>query len=106
LRFATHPSVSLDDAGGRFHHLGALHWALGINCKQASVIWAGVAAAAGRGARVLSANALVSMSVPVELSRLSLSPRRRRPVPAPCYTLALGELRQWLTSRLVRSAVM
>jgi hypothetical protein len=54
------------------------HRALATNGKQASVIWAGVAAAAGRGARVLSANALVSMSVPVELSRLSLSPNCER----------------------------
>jgi hypothetical protein len=36
LRFATHPSVSLDEAGGRFRHLGGLRRALGINGSRSS----------------------------------------------------------------------
>jgi hypothetical protein len=39
---ATHPNASLDDAGARFRHLGGLRRTLGINGKQASLIWAGV----------------------------------------------------------------
>jgi hypothetical protein len=34
-RFATHPSVSLDEADARIRHLGALHRALGINGEHA-----------------------------------------------------------------------
>jgi hypothetical protein len=47
--------------------------------RQAGVrrLGRGYAAAAGRGGRVLSANALVSMSVPVGLWRLSLPPNSR-----------------------------
>jgi D-isomer specific 2-hydroxyacid dehydrogenase, NAD binding domain/D-isomer specific 2-hydroxyacid dehydrogenase, catalytic domain len=80
--FATHPSASLDDAGARFRHLGGLQRTLGTNGKQASVIWGqGRRQPPGVGARVLSAKALVSMSVPVGSWRLSPSPRRRRQPP-------------------------
>jgi hypothetical protein len=36
LCMATHPSVSLDEAGARFRHLGALRRALGINGSRSS----------------------------------------------------------------------
>jgi hypothetical protein len=34
LRFATHPSVSVNESNERFRHLGGLHRALGINGKR------------------------------------------------------------------------
>ncbi len=94
LCIATHPNASLDDAGARFRHLGGLRRTLGINGKQAYAVWPGYAAAAEPRARVLSANALVGMLVPVGPWRLSPSPKLSG-APAPNRptraTIALSE---------------
>jgi hypothetical protein len=57
LRFATHPSASLDDAGARLRHLGGLQRTLGTNGMRYSAgraVGARWRFAGGRG-RVLGA---------------------------------------------------
>ena len=63
------------DADDRFDDSRHPRETLASNGKQTRHLARGWGAAAGRGARVLSANALVSMSVSVGLWRLSLPPK-------------------------------
>ena len=65
------------DADDRFDDSRHPHRTLASNASRRPSSGPAYATAAGRGGRVLSANALVSMSVPVGLWRLSLPPRSR-----------------------------
>jgi hypothetical protein len=58
LRFATHPSLGVDESDARIRHLGGLGRALGINGRDASTGKASTDLGGGRSGRALSGNAL------------------------------------------------